>query len=1066
MCATDARVQLSAEALAVVRTVKMLGWTPRVRATLQGARARELRWVWRRLVLGFVSFNANQLVPVLCMVATYSTYTLAMHRSLTAAVVFSSLTVFGNIRVLLDRASSLLGPATAAYTSLGRLQEFLEKSERLPDAPDDGRGDVVGFGGVVFAWDPPAPTSPASASPPVAPPAAPPTPTLAASATIPAAPPAEQAEQAPPAPPQRGYTLRAARAVRFARGALNVVCGPTGAGKTSLLLALLGEMPVLPYPGRQEGEEGRQEGEEGWVSLPRAGGVAYAAQETWVLSATVRENIVFGAEYDEARYRAVIRACALERDLQMFEEGDGTQVGERGVTLSGGQKARITLARAVYSSAETLLLDDVLAALDVQTARWVVDACFMGELMKGRTVILVTHNVALTAPLAALVVSVDASGAVTCQDGASFARAAPGPAPEGATHRAHRSATLDAWDAGAPPEPNDKARASSGEDRTRAAPEEVALGRVNRAAYGMYLRATGGALHWAGYIGAETAAQACSVLQTWWLGWWARQYAGGARVDAPYYIAVYAAVVGATLVFFLTQSLADSLGRLRASRAIHRQLVDSVLGATFRWLDTTPTSRILTRFTQDIQAVDGAVPQAINILTNTFLGMALKFAAVFAYAPILLLPSLLVVGLGACLGSVYIRAQLAVKRELAARKAPVLAVLGGAVHGLVSIRAYSAQGLFRRMLLQRVDEYTRVSRTFWSLNQWIAVRLDTLSALFAATVAWYLVYVSSIGPSGVGFVLAMAVSFTDLVLRLVNWYNQLEVNANSLERLDQYIHIEQEPTDGEEPPAYWPASGELHVERLTASYAPDGPKVLRDISFDVQSGERVGIVGRTGAGKSTLTLALLRCIHVEGLVAFDGIPIHTIPLDKLRQSITIIPQVPELLSGTLRYNLDPSDELDDKTLYDALRSAGMFSLQEASDINRVTLDTKIIGSGSNFSVGQRQIIALARAIVRGSRLLILDEATSAIDHRTDAVIQKSLRDEMKGVSVITVAHRLQTVMDYDKIMVLDAGRLVEFDTPRALLEKEGGMFRALVESSHSRDALYAAAYGHSHGSTA
>lgn len=285
---------------------------------------------------------------------------------------------------------------------------------------------------------------------------------------------------------------------------------------------------------------------------------------------------------------------------------------------------------------------------------------------------------------------------------------------------------------------------------------------------------------------------------------------------------------------------------------------------------------------------------------------------------------------------------------------------------------------------------------------------------------------------------------------------------SSLERIQHYLEIEQEPkaTESGVPPAYWPASGDLKVEGLSARYSPDGPLVLQDISFEVKSGERIGIVGRTGSGKSSLTLSLLRCIITEGKVYFDGLATDTVNLDALRAHITIIPQAPELLSGTLRQNLDPFEEYDDVTLNDALRSAGLFSLQTDADEDRITLDTQIASGGINLSVGQRQILALARAIVRQSKLLIMDEATSAIDYATDSVIQATLRKELaNGVTVLTVAHRLQTIMDADKIMVLDAGSLAEFGKPSELLQNEKGLLRALVDESGDKEALYAMAAG-------
>ncbi|KAF8649799.1 hypothetical protein AX16_005565 [Volvariella volvacea WC 439] len=348
-------------------------------------------------------------------------------------------------------------------------------------------------------------------------------------------------------------------------------------------------------------------------------------------------------------------------------------------------------------------------------------------------------------------------------------------------------------------------------------------------------------------------------------------------------------------------------------------------------------------------------------------------------------------------------------------KAPVLGHFGAAIAGLTSIRA------------------------FYHLNRWISVRIDAIGGLFAAALAAWLVYFQGLQASTTGFSLNMAVGFSSMILWWVRVFNDFEVQGNS-----------------GKPPAVWPMSGNLRVANLSARYSPDGPKVLHNISFHFKSGEWIGIVGRTGSGKSSLTLSLLRCIFTEGDVYYDGVKTSSTNLDALRSNIIIIPQVPELLSGTLRHNLDPFDQYDDATLNDALRAAGLFNLRSELDEGRLTLDSAIASGGSNLSVGQRQVLALARAIIRGSKLLILDEATSAIDYKTDSIIQTSLRNELRGdVTLITVAHRLQTIMDADKILILNAGRIVEFDSPKAPLGIEGGKLHALVDESGDREVLYA-----------
>jgi len=362
--------------------------------------------------------------------------------------------------------------------------------------------------------------------------------------------------------------------------------------------------------------------------------------------------------------------------------------------------------------------------------------------------------------------------------------------------------------------------------------------------------------------------------------------------------------------------------------------------------------------------------------------------------------------------------------------------------------------------LKRIDHFTKVGRTSYNLNRWIGIRIDLLGATFTAALASYLLINRSLNAANIGFSLNMALEFCSMTLWFVRIYNEFEVQANSLERIQSYLDIDHEPTATEagRPPAAWPKSGELKVDGLSARYSATGPKVLHDLSFHVKAGERIGIVGRTGSGKSSLTLSLLRCIFTEGVVYYDGLPTNKINLDELRSNITIIPQMPELLSGTLRRNLDPFDQHDDGILNSALRAAGLFSLQSESDEARLTLDSDISAGGNNLSVGQRQIVALARAIVRNSKLLILDEATSAIDHKTDSIIQSSLRNGLgSDVTILTVAHRLQTIMDADKIMVLDTGRIVEFDSPLQLLQRKGGEFKALVDGSGDKKALYAMA---------
>ncbi|EJC98975.1 multidrug resistance-associated ABC transporter [Fomitiporia mediterranea MF3/22] len=1017
---TDSRVRFITETLTSIRMIKLFGWENNTQQKIFKKRSKELKWTQVKRIMDLANSTINFVIPLLTMVTTFATYTLVMKRELTASAVFSSMAVFTILTEQMREVFRRIPHSVQAKVSLERVAEYLEETELLDSfrewKPKNSRRtsgrtigsrnqDAIGFSNASFVW----------------------TDADAAQEDL-----------------DRHFRLSVEGELTFKQGELNMIIGPSGSGKSSLLMALLGEMHYVPL------------GSESWFSLPRQKGVAFAAQESWVQNDTVRENILTGAPYDEERFKKVLYQCGLERDLGLFEAGDLTEVGERGITLSGGQKARLTLARAVYSSAEILLLDDVLAALDVHTSRWIVEKCFKGDLVKGRTILLVTHNIDLVLPYASYVVSLEA-------DGRASGRVPDVEAADVKKDQLEVDKLIEplSWEV----RRDEKSTSSGtpGADGKLVQAEEIAVGHVSWESIFFYVTSIGGPLFWISFLLSTLLVRVAEVMRTWFLGYWATQYEthDPSEVSITKNLAVLCAIITSGVVLYFFSTFIFIHGGMRASRFIHDELISAVLGTTLRWLDSTPTGRIIARCTQDIKQVDGPVNLRLGRAIELSFTLLVDFIAIVAMSPIILFPGALVAVLGSWCGRIYIKAQLSVKREMSNARSPVLNHIGAVMAGLVSIRAYGAQKAFKKESLNRINTFTRCSRIFFDLNRWVALRIQVLGAIFSSALAAYLVYGDDHGPgtaSDTGFSLNLAVGFSTMILSWIRALNDYEVSGISLERIKGYIDIEQEPKPNAKgvPPAYWPSSGSLQVEKLKARYSPDGPEVLHDISFAIKPGERIGVVGRTGSGKSSLTLSLLRCIYIEGDVFYDGLRTSDVNLDALRQHITIIPQAPELLRGTLRDNLDPTGEHDDATLNAALRSAGLFSLQSEDNERRITLDTQIASGGSNVSVGQRQVLALARAIVRKSKLLILDEATSAIDYATDAVIQKSLRTELsKDVTCITIAHRLQTIMDADKIMVLDAGRIVEFDSPHNLLEKEGGYFKSLVDESGDRDALYA-----------
>ncbi|KAJ7497652.1 hypothetical protein FB451DRAFT_240230 [Mycena latifolia] len=1002
---TDARVQTVSETMNILRMVKMFGWEKQTNGKIDDKREEELNWIWRRKLLDLANNLVNSVIPLVVMITTYGLP--SSRKKISARPLFSP--PCGQLWFTFWCISTTVN----GKVSLDRLDEFLHNTELLDsfiskDAPEiidpnQPASDVIGFRDATFAWS-------------------------------------DEETDGTLTPSSRRFLLTVEGEVFFKPGCINLVVGPTGSGKTSLLMALLGEMHHVPSSPSS------------WYNLPREEGVSYAAQESFVMNDTIKNNILFHRPMDVERYQKVLYQCCLERDLDLFDAGDETEVGEKGLTLSGGQKARVTLARAIYADSGIILLDDILAALDVHTAKWIVEKCLSGDLIKNRTVILVTHNVAMTAKIANFVVSVTLDGRVHSQGSISDALAKDETlAKEVSKDQEILEAAKETVDTPAA----DESKVTKGK---LVVAEEIELGHVSWTALNLFFSGMGGGhvvLFFAALTVAIVATEVSKAVQTWFLGYWASQYGQGTPVPAGRYLGGYSALQLGSIITYTVYFLFFTLGSFRASRTIHRQLVESVLGTTLRWLDVTPTSRIIARCTVDISAVDGSIAETFESLIWITLSLLIKFSAVVLFTPIFFFAGLLVGITGAVCGQIYIASQLSVKREMSNAKAPVLAHFGATMAGLISVRAYGAQEALMKVSMERINRLTRATRTFANLNRWVTVRIDLLAALFSASLAYYVVYFQSNRPYNIGFTLNMAIGFSSVILHWVRIFNMFEVHGNSLERIQRYTTIEQEPkpTPAGVPPAYWPASGSLTVDNLSAKYSEDGPTILHDISFNLKSGERVGVVGRTGSGKSSLTLSLLRCILTEGTVYFDGIPTSKLNLDALRSAITIIPQVPELLVGSLRSNL--GEQYDDATLNNALRAAGLSALQEEMDEGKLTLDSEIAAGGSNLSVGQRQIIALARAIVRNSKLLILDEATSAIDYKTDAAIQTSLRTELSSdTTVITVAHRLHTIMDADKIMVLDAGRLVEFDEPKVLLKNKDGLLRAPVDESGDKEVLY------------
>lgn len=552
-----------------------------------------------------------------------------------------------------------------------------------------------------------------------------------------------------------------------------------------------------------------------------------------------------------------------------------------------------------------------------------------------------------------------------------------------------------------------------------------------------------------------------------------------------FYLGIYIAISAATAVIGTLRFLYLFLMSLKASRRMFSSMTYSVLRTPLRWIDTVPTGRVLNRFTADFNIVDSRLAVDLTLTAANGLGVVgICVAAMFVspYIIILALALLLVCG---HIAFRYLDAARPTKRLESTTKSPIFELFGSALSGVTTIRGFDKARVYIHNMYDRLDDYGMATWHLWLFNRWMGWRMSVVGALFATVVAIMVLANSHMDAALAGFTLSFALEFADNVLWAIRNYASIELDMNAAERVVEYSELPTEDQGGSEPPATWPTEGRLEVDNLVVTYAQDLPPVLKGISFSVDKNERVGVVGRTGAGKSSLTLALFRFLEAQsGSIHIDGLDISKIKLQQLRSRLAIIPQDPVLFSGTVRSNLDPFDERTDEELRDSLQrvhlvgsvpgtpgdpsasatdaatpsSAGPTNTNTNTNPFR-SLSSPISEGGLNLSQGQRQLLCLARAIVARPKVMVLDEATSAVDMATDALIQRSIREEFTASTLIVIAHRLSTIADFDRILVLSEGQVAEFGTPRELWERQGGVFRGMCDESGEKDKLRAVVFG-------
>ncbi|KAL4709193.1 hypothetical protein ACJJTC_008121 [Scirpophaga incertulas] len=832
-------------------------------------------------------------------------------------------------------------------------------------------------------------------------------------------------------------------------GKFCAIIGPVGSGKTSLLQLLLHELN--PRSG----------------SVIVNGQMSYSCQESWLFPGTVRENILFGLTYEAQRYKEVCRVCCLMPDFKQFPYGDLSLVGERGVSLSGGQRARISLARAIYRDVDIYLLDDPLSAVDANVGRLLFEGCVQNYL-RDKTCILITHQVHYLKDADMIVIlnegRIDDIGTYdelmkSGKDFSSLLGEFEETEPEAPEEDIKRSTTR-----GISVRSDD-----SSEERKEQVmqAEERAKGTLKFSIFISYLSSVQSVTLLLVSLCTLILTQAAGTFADFWLSTmtnavdnYIHSLPEGDEPDpgldtnlgwltTGQFLAVYGSVVLALIALAQFRTIFFVATTMRASKFIHEKIFLNVISAVKRFFDTSPSGRILNRISKDLGAVDEMLPRSLLETFQMYLSMTSVLILNALALPWTLIPTFLLVTIFVFLLKWYLKAAQAIKRLEGTTKSPVFSMINSTISGISTIRSSNSEYKLQKIFDDAQNLHTSAYYTFVGGNSAFGMYLDMLCLTYLSVVmaTFILVDFGNIIPVGsVGLAVSQSTALTFLIQMAARFTADFLAQMTAVERTLEYGKLQKEnyidngPTI---PPACWPNSGHIRFDNVFMKYSPEDHYVLKELNIEISSGWKVGVVGRTGAGKSSLIAALFRLTESEGKILIDGIDTYGIPKQILRSKISIIPQEPVLFSATVRYNLDPFDDYSDDDLWQALEQVELKDSIPA-------LDYKVTEGGNNFSMGQRQLVCLARAVLRSNKILIMDEATANVDPQTDALIQKTIRRVFSDCTVITIAHRLITIMDSDRVLVMNYGKAVEFDYPYVLLSKPESHFNFLVKETSDK----------------
>ncbi|XP_060240413.1 ATP-binding cassette sub-family C member 9 isoform X6 [Meriones unguiculatus] len=1056
------RLKKTNEILKGIKLLKLYAWEHIFCKSVEETRMKELSSLKAFALYTSLSIFMNAAIPIAAVLATFVTHAYASGNNLKPAEAFASLSLFHILVTPLFLLSTVVRFAVKAIISVQKLNEFLLSDEIGEDSWRTGEGALpfescrkhTGVQSKPINRKQPGRYHLDSY---------------------------EQARRLRPAETEdiaikvtngyfswgSGLATLSNIDIRIPTGQLTMIVGQVGCGKSSLLLAVLGEMQTLEGKVYWSNVNESEPSFEATRSRSRYS-VAYAAQKPWLLNATVEENITFGSPFNRQRYKAVTDACSLQPDIDLLPFGDQTEIGERGINLSGGQRQRICVARALYQNTNIVFLDDPFSALDIHLSDHLMQEGILKFLQDDkRTVVLVTHKLQYLTHADWIIAMKDGSvlreGTLkdiqtkdvglyehwkTLMNRQDQELEKDMEADQTTLERKTLRRAMYSREAKAQMEDED-------EEEEEEEDEDDNMSTVMRLRTKMPWKTCWWYLTSGGFfllflmIFSKLLKHSVIVGIDYWLATWTSEYSINhtGKADQTFYVAGFSILCGAGIFLCLVTSLTVEWMGLTAAKNLHHNLLNKIILGPIRFFDTTPLGLILNRFSADTNIIDQHIPPTLESLTRSTL-LCLSAIGMISYATPVFLVALVPLGVAFYFIQKYFRVASKDLQELDdSTQLPLLCHFSETAEGLTTIRAFRHETRFKQRMLELTDTNNIAYLFLSAANRWLEVRTDYLGACIVLTAS--IASISGSSNSGlVGLGLLYALTITNYLNWVVRNLADLEVQMGAVKKVNSFLTMESENYEGtmdpSQVPEHWPQEGEIKIHDLCVRYENNLKPVLKHVKAYIKPGQKVGICGRTGSGKSSLSLAFFRMVDIfDGKIVIDGIDISKLPLHTLRSRLSIILQDPILFSGSIRFNLDPECKCTDDRLWEALEIAQLKNMVKSLPGG---LDAAVTEGGENFSVGQRQLFCLARAFVRKSSILIMDEATASIDMATENILQKVVMTAFADRTVVTIAHRVHTILTADLVIVMKRGNILEYDTPESLLAQEDGVFASFVRA--------------------